>query len=248
MHPIARKRNRPVRKSDFGSHPTQSEKREDMPQHISVSPITDIIRHTHPWLILCAKVVLQISRGHRSAPLHRLCQQPAMELQQLASIRSRSLRKKYHRQPRIHRSLHSLTRLQRRPAMTPLDIHRPRHRRHPSHHRPSRNLGLRHEHTRMQRRKHHNIHIAQVVRNHRSALRKPALHADLNPHPSHRSRTETMQPIRSRLPCLWPLHHQLRTRNHEHPHQPNTAPHRPKKIHQIGSSPLSTLAHHPHRP
>src|ERR1700722_1093359 len=233
MQLIARKRNRPLCKPHLRPHPAQPKKLEDMRQHLPVTPITNIIRHTHPGPIVSTKAVPHISSCHRPTTQHCLRQQPAVELQHLASIRRRPLRKEHHRQPRIHRSLHPTTSLHRRPAMPPLHIPRPRHRRHPPHHRPLCNLRLRHKHTRMQRREHHNIHIAQVVRDHRPALRKPPHDVNLNPQPPHRPRTKPMQPVCPLLPRLRPLHRKLRAEHHKHSRQPNTPLHCPKKIRQI---------------
>jgi hypothetical protein len=49
-----------------------------------------------------------------------------------------------------------------------------------------------------------------------------------------------MQPIRPLLPRRRSLHHQLRSRDNEHPRQSNATPGGSKKIHQIESSSLNT--------
>jgi hypothetical protein len=233
---VTRKLHRPIGKTPLRSHPTQSKKRKDMSQHVPVPPIANVIRNAHIRPIVLSKAIPNKSRRHGSTTINRLRQQPAMKLQQPAPITRRPLRKKHHRQPCIHRRLHSLPSLHRRPAMPPRNINSSRHRRHPTHHRPALDLSLGDKHARMHRRIHHNVHITQVIRNYSASFRKVTQNADLNIHPAHRSRAETVQPISSLFSRLRLCHRQFGTSPHEHSHQPNTPPHSPKKTHQIKSS------------
>src|SRR5271170_3795081 len=215
-----------------------------MRHHIPVTPITDIIRHGHVRPIVLHQAVPNISRRHRSSALNHLRQQPAVELQHLTSIRRRPFWKEHHGQTSVHHHLHPPPCLERRAPMSPRHINRPRHRRHPTHHRPALHLRLRDKHTRLQRREHDDIHIAQMVRDDRTLLRKSTGYTDVNPQPMQRSSAESVQPVGPLFPGRRLLHCQLRSRHHKHSRQPNAPPGSPKKIHQIEPSSLNNIALH----
>src|ERR1700761_2206839 len=207
-----------------------------MPEHIPLSPITNIIRNTYIRSVVLSKSIADTSSSNRSLSIDRLCQQATMKLQQPTSIARRPLGKEHNRQTSVHCCLHTLARLHRRSAMSPRNVNRPRHRRHPSHHRPACDLSLRNKHAWMNRRIHHDVQVAQVIRDHHSPFRKTTRDANLDAHPPHRPRTKTMQPIGSFLPRLRLLYRQSRSSHNKHSDHSNAASHSPKKIHLTQSS------------
>ena len=172
---------------------------------------------------------------------HSLRQQPAVKLQQAAAITRRALGKKHDRQPRIHSCLHSFTCLDRRPAPSPRDINRSRHRSHPPKYGHRCDLRLRYEDTRTHSRKHHNIDIAQMIRDHRPACRKTPHYNDIDFQPLQRSSTEPMQPVCPGLSCLRPLHQQLSSISNEVSCNLNASRQRPEKTHPINLALQSKL-------
>ena len=220
---ILRKCNRVFGKPHLYLHPPQPKKFEDMRQHLRIAPPTDVIRHTHISPILFRQSVLNMCRCNWGTTLQHLRKQPAMELQQSAAIARRTFGEKHNRKPRIDHSLHPFARLHRRTAMPSRNINRSRHRGHPPKNRHRRNLRLRDKNARMHRRKHHNIHIAQMVRDHRSARRKSSHNIHINFQSLQRSRTEPVQPVRSFLSRRWLLHQQFRSVSNEVARQMNAS-------------------------
>jgi hypothetical protein len=85
----------------------------------------------------------------------------------------------------------------------------------------------------MHRREHHNIDVAQVVRDHRPVLGKATHYTNVNFQTLQRSRRKSVQPIRPCLSRRWPLHQQLSPVSNKVANQLNASRQRPEEIHQI---------------